>query len=277
MKILYIDVYFLINFTVDILALYFAGLFANIKTSFIRLLAASAIGSVFAVCVALIELEWFVYMPLTVVTAFIVCYVFSGTVGYIREFKTLFAFIVFETLLGGAVTYLFGFLDKKLYPHLTESDVFNRRLLTLSIAILLAFGFIKLIFYMFSGAKSEKNVKFTIAINDKLQQITGLVDSGNLLIDNATGSPVIIVKRKHFDFFKEISDFEKSSDEELRKRIRFIPASTVSGKSLLPGIRVDYVIFGEEKTVYNMIIALDENEGSFGGYYALVPAAAVCD
>ena len=65
---------------------------------------------------------------------------------------------------------------------------------------------------------------------------------------------------------------------EVKKRVRFIPASTVSGQAILVGIRCDFVTFeADGKTVYNMVIALDENEGSFGGYCALVPSSVVGD
>ena len=49
LKTLYIDVYFLINFTVDILSLYFASVFSKIPTSTKRLILSSVLGALVAV------------------------------------------------------------------------------------------------------------------------------------------------------------------------------------------------------------------------------------
>ena len=49
MRTLYIDVYFLINFTVDILSLYFAAMFSKIPTSTKRLVISALLGSTTAV------------------------------------------------------------------------------------------------------------------------------------------------------------------------------------------------------------------------------------
>ena len=49
MTTIYIDVYFLVNFVVDILAAYFSSTFLHLKTSNLRLVAIGAIGGGFAV------------------------------------------------------------------------------------------------------------------------------------------------------------------------------------------------------------------------------------
>ena len=49
MKTLYIDVYFLINFTVDVLSLYFAALFSKTPTNKRRLIGGAFAGAVIAV------------------------------------------------------------------------------------------------------------------------------------------------------------------------------------------------------------------------------------
>ena len=57
MKVFYIDVYFLINFTVDILALYSAGLFSGIKTTLPRLIISSFTGGAVACVFAVFNLS----------------------------------------------------------------------------------------------------------------------------------------------------------------------------------------------------------------------------
>ena len=47
--VFYIDAYFLINFTVDFLALYFAVRLSKVKTTFFRLFSLCTLGAVIAV------------------------------------------------------------------------------------------------------------------------------------------------------------------------------------------------------------------------------------
>ena len=54
MQVLYIDIYFLINFTVDLLALYFAAELARVKSTVFRIISSSLIGA-FAACVIVLN------------------------------------------------------------------------------------------------------------------------------------------------------------------------------------------------------------------------------
>lgn len=276
-KILYIDVYFLINFTVDLLSLYFAALFSKTKSTVRRLIVAAAIGAAFACIAALTNIPKMIYIPFLLISGVFVCFVFSGKITLLRGFKLFFAFLIFETLIGGAVSFVYGFLDTKLYPLLEENDVFNRRLLTLAIAVLFAIGIIKLCFFLFSGSKNEKSMTIIISIGDKMQRIDALVDSGNLLRDPISGQPVIIVKRKSFKLISDNIDPLNSNDKEIQKRIRLIPVKTVSGGGMLVGLRTDKIETEDKREINNAIIALDNEEGNFGGYGAIISDAVFGD
>ena len=62
MQTLYIDVYFLINFTVDVLAVYFAVLLSKITTSRIRLILCGLIGAISACLTVILELNTVFYV-----------------------------------------------------------------------------------------------------------------------------------------------------------------------------------------------------------------------
>ena len=53
-----------------------------------------------------------------------------------------------------------------------------------------------------------------------------------------------------------------------------IPIRSFGADKILMGIRTDYIkIKGRDKKYENIVIALDEEEGSYSGYSALVPLA----
>ena len=275
---LYIDIYFLINFTVDILSLYFAGKFSKVKTTVIRLIAGGGVGALFACLVALFVFEWYIYAFVLIATAIIISYVYAADVSVIRRVKLFFSFIIFETLIGGAVSYGYGILDKYLYPGFTEDGgAENRNLLILALTVLLSFGIIKLLFYVFFGIKSEKNVTFTIVLFGKKQEFSAMVDSGNLLRDPMSSYPVILVKRASFRLIPSKDDLTSCEDPSVKCRIRLIPAKGIGDNRILVGIRPDYITKENGEKIENVIIAFDNEEGNYGGYSALVPESLIYD
>lgn len=277
MDTLYIDVYFLINFTVDILSLYFAGLFSRVRTTPARIVSCATVGALFACGAALFDFSTYIYIPMLLLSAMLITVLFSKKVGFLRRFKLLCAFLIFETFIGGAVGYAYGLLDKFLYPKLTEdSGAENRELLLLSITVLLSFGVIKLFFYVFRGTPTDENVNFTVSLMGKTQSFDALVDSGNLLLDPLTSSPIILIKRRAFDLLSKDADILGSDIDEIRRRVRIIPAKGLGNQKMLQGLRVDFVSLEKrEEKIYNAIIAFDDEEGDYGGYSALMPKTLV--
>ena len=83
MKTLYIDVYFFINFTVDLLALYFSSALYKLPTSAPRLMLASFVGSLYAVFgVLFLEDRLIMYPVSLVILAVMVLIVSAGSTVY---------------------------------------------------------------------------------------------------------------------------------------------------------------------------------------------------
>jgi len=273
LKTLYIDVYFLINFTVDLLSLYFGALTAKVKSSVKRLIIASLISAAFACIIVLFDLKRFLFAIALLINAVSVTAVFCGKVSAVRKVKLFIAFLIFETLIGGFVTFIYGLLDKYFYPLFREGEIGaeNRNLILLSIMILFVYGILRMLLIIFGSSYSEKNVKLKVKILGCEIETDALVDSGNLLSDPTDSSPVIIIKKKAL--ISIIGTGSVINNEKFRTRIRLIPAKSILGEKILVGIRSDSVSIGAKKrTVENTVIAIDEDEGSFGGYSALVPS-----
>ena len=111
METLYIDVYFLINFTVDILAIYFAVSFSSVPTTRVRLILGGVMGAVFATLAIFVE-NTLIKLLLSLVFAVIIAIVSVRGASVLRRLKFFFAFLIFETLIGGAVYLVYGLLDK---------------------------------------------------------------------------------------------------------------------------------------------------------------------
>lgn len=281
MQTLYIDVYFLVNFTVDLLSLYYAAIFSNVKSTAKRLIICSAVASSFACIVVLFNLNTLIFISLIVLTVALITKIFAIKATLNRKIRFFVSFLIFETFIGGAVNFIFTQLDKLLYSHLQESNYNNqnRKFLTLSVIILLLYGSLKLLSLMFRGTRSEKNIEFEISIFGEKEKFCALVDSGNFLRDPLSGKPVIIVKKS---YLKASSVYLKANaecnDDLLKARIRLIPVKGIGGERILTGIRCDYISLNDGKNVLNdIVVAIDGEKGTFGGYAAIIPSALIDD
>ena len=278
MKILYIDIYFIINFTTDLLALYFAGSIAKVGSSMLRLIISSLFGAAAACFAALVNIGFWQYAAMLLLSAVIMTVIYARPCNLLRRAKLLVSFLVTETLLGGSVSFLFSLMEKYVSPLIKDDGgAENRDLLLLSMSVLLSYGVIRLSFSVLRGSISEKNAEFTVKLLGKTQSFTGFIDSGNLVIDPISGSPVILIKRSAFDLTDKSSAITDTEDRELQKRIRIIPTSSIGGKKILYGIRVDEVEFAGKHTCKytGSIIALDECSGDYHGYNALIPSSII--
>jgi len=279
MPTLYIDIYFLINFTVDILAFYFAALFTKVKVGVRGLLFAGAVGGLFACAVVILDIKGILFFLMLALSVAIMTFCLSRGVSFVRKTKLFSAFLVFETLLGGCVILFYNLLSEILLPFISSAEfgVENKKILILSMLILLSIGAIKILFALFGGSLSEKNVDVELTVFDNSEKVSALVDTGNLLLDPMTLAPVIIVKAQALRRLGigELNEVVINDDGfKFKKRIRLIPASALGENRILYGIKPDStcVLANGKKSEVDAVIAVDNEKGTFGGYEALIPA-----
>jgi hypothetical protein len=197
--------------------------------------------------------------------------------------KFLLSFIIFEALVGGLVSLLWEFLDSIAVRWLLEnmSGVANRKMLYFSLIILLSIGVFKMIVSFFSNIESEGSVELEINLLGKKRIIEAFVDSGNLAIDPMDMSPVILLKRDFAASFIpgeiiELTDPDRI-DKTARRRIRLVPITRGGATHVLTGLKPDsvYIVRNGEREEISVTVAIDKEGGSFGGYSALMPSAAL--
>ncbi len=281
MQTIYIDVYFLINFTVDLLSMSLAAKIAKIKVSPVALLFSSFLGGVYAVILVFIPEAPVAFLLISLLFLFVMIYVSSRGCTAIRKIKLLASFLISQILIGGMVYFFYGILERGLKSNNIEESSVNRNLLMLGLIVLLSIGVLRLSMILFRKSWTEKSVKIKIVLFEKEYITEAFVDSGNLAIDPMDLAPIMLVKsgfgRKIFPYgIPDLSEVDAIS-EKIKKRIRVIPISTAVGNKTLCGIRPDSV-FVLKNQVYekiNLTIAFDKEGGSYGGFEALIPMLAL--
>lgn len=283
MKTLYIDVYFMINFTVDILAIFIALKMVHIKATIRRVIIGGLLGAILAVCELFIEKQ-----PLHICAAalfvILITYINCRNISFSRKIKFLISFYISTFLISGAVNFMYGIMDRYLKNiSAATNQSTNRKALIFSLIVLMLIGVLRLFIMMFSNSINEKIVRILIELGDKTLGVDAIVDTGNLVKDPMNMNPVIFIKKSYAEkIFPtpiiELSNIDALSTE-LKKRIRLIPVTRNTQTHVMTGVRVDKVtIFsGTSKEPINATIVIDKEEGTYGGYYALAPYVAVCN
>ncbi len=290
MKTLYIDIYFLINFTIDMLALYFSLIFLSIPSGLARIITTSLLGALFASALIFLPQSAIIESTFLVLLLLSVAFVAAKGVSLSRRIKLTAAFLVFEMLIAGGVQLLYNTLDKYLSSFIKEglSEVNNRRLILLAITVLFVIVILKLILKVFESRLYGGCAEVELAFLGRNITIDSLCDTGNLVKDPMDNSAVFFVKKSILKpLFPEIEDkaFEALPSEKLaalpdvKRRIRMIPVNKGGKTKLYIGIKPDSINIksknGNEGA--NLTVAIDDEGGTYGGHFGLLPSAAIGD
>lgn len=284
MQTLYVDVYFLINFTVDILALYFSAGFAKIPVSVPRLIISALLGGAYAVLAIILISNQTVMYPVSALLLVLMILICTKGVGLYRKAKYAISFLLFQIIIGGFVYYSYCTLDKVMDDtDLSEIGGENRKLLILSLIVLLSIGVLKLIISFFGSVRSERSASIIVYHNGKENTFEAFVDSGNLAKDPFDKTPVMLINdNTASEIFGEnacLSKMLMRSDYKTKSKIRVIPVSIGKVNKILYGIKPDavYALVGNRREKLSVILAIDEDGDNYGGYPALIPLSALED
>lgn len=284
MQTVYVDVYFLINFTIDFLALYFACSMAKMPTTTLKLVLGGSIGALTAIVNLFITNE--------IVGYFVLLFGFLGMitvaakrVTLFRYFKLGFCFSVTEMLLGGIVYYVYGFLDDRLSAGngATMGGSEHRGLLVLAAIVLASIGVFRGLVSIFSFTAGTETVEVDIRMKGRRIVADALVDTGNLANDPLDMRAVMLIgedtaNRLLGSNCGAVYDVEKI-ECKLGTRFRLIPVSFGKNRKLLVGFKPDAVFVRTEKGLHevDVVVAIDKDGGGYGGREILVPSVVLRD
>lgn len=285
LKTLYVDVYFFINFTVDILAISIALRLSNISLRIKRVIFSGCIGAALAFVDLFIQVNLFFEFLLALLFSIAISCCACGRISLYRHAKFISLFYISSFIISGAVTYIYGLLDKYFGEAFKEIDEGgSRRALIFSLIILLIIGVLKILIMIFTNTLNEKAVRIYIRMEDKTLELDALVDTGNLVRDPMNMSPVMFLKPVAASAIFPQQVIELSEIDKLgngyKKRIRLVPVTKGGETHVMTGVRVDkigiYNSSGKCEEV-NATVVIDKEGGTYGGYEALMPYAAIKD
>ena len=280
----YVDLYFLVNLSMDLLCLMITARLMHRRASRRRVLAASAIGGAYAVAALLLGFSGIWGLLLDAAAAYLLCLTaFAG--GERRALSALRCCpVLFLTsmLIGGVMTALYTLLNRLQLPiEALQGDGLSVWLFVLLAA---AAGLATLRGGSFLGlSRKTERVEMSAVLFGKSVSLSAMVDTGNLLRDPLSDRRVIVVELERLADLLPPSLAEACRTGRVADWLacpenaglaRLIPVQTASGTGMLPGLIPERLMLtvGKESYAADYLIAPTPLGNVTGDFDAMIPA-----
>ena len=285
MQTVYVDLFFLVNFSMDFLCLFLTARLLHRRFPTVRALLAAGLGGLYADLSLFLPTSVLWGMALDGLVCLVLCWIVFHQRGRWRTVLLPAAvFVAVSMVLGGCMTALFYFFNR--LPALEGIEQAEGDGISVWVFALLALisGAITLLGGRFFGGRvSRRNARITVSYHGKTVRLQAMTDSGNLLREPMSGRPCIVadVGAMAAVLPRELIAAARQNDPTLvgglaphhGKNVRLIPTRTASGEGMLLGIRVDRIVIEGEKRSREVeaMIALADLGGNAEGNDALLP------
>ncbi len=264
--VVYADILFLINFSMDFLILFGVGRLCKLKCRPLRLCISAALGGIYSI-LALMITNGVLSIVSAVCISFPMCLIAYKRQRAKNYFKTVFLFYSGSVLLGGAVSACYTVIDS-FSPDIPASGVMTDIPLGVfaviaAVSVILSFVSGKL----WSKEKSCETVTAQLFYNGECVTLKLLCDTGNLLTEPISGLPAVVASKSSL-----LSVLESDFPCENSKNLRLIPIKTASGSKLLYGFMPDkFIIHNKDRTAVAECAVAVADENGFSDCDGVLP------
>ncbi len=288
---IYLDIIFFENLIMNSIILYAASIILKLKPKFFRILISSAIGSIYSIILYITEMKIYSSIISKIILSIIMTYVAFNPQNVKKMWKQILIFYLTSFVFGGVALYLIYFLKPQNILMKNGMYVGGYALKVIMLGGIVAFVVIKISLKIIKTKINPKDMycKIKVKLNDKEIETTAMIDTGNLVKEPITNTPVIIVESSllYEMLPKEIlnnledvlsGDLSKIPEEiqdEYISKMRCIPFKSLGKENgMLLGIKSDEIEVlkeDENKIIKNAIIGIyDKSLTKRGEYRALV-------
>ncbi len=279
----YIDLLFLINFSMDFLCFFLASRILSWRISLPRTLMAAVVGGIYSSAALFLPKLYFLSFVIDVAVSFFM--VLIVTLG--RRFADIIlswvVFFAVSMALGGFMTAIFNLLNK---AGLGGADPSGEEGISVWLFLLIALvsGAITLFSGRFFRKKAAtRTARVTVSYCGRSIVLEGLVDSGNFLREPISARLCVVADRGVLSGFLPSELLSASGNAvhidilspEHAKSVRLVPTRSATGEGVLLAIRPDkmYIDVGKGEVSVDAMLAISTLGG--GERSALVPAELI--
>ncbi len=268
--VLYADILFLVNFAMDFISLSASASLGAKSKSPIKISIAAALGAIYAIFSTISSAPKALDIFLAIIVGASMCAICFGYGGFLPFVRQYIIFWCCSALLGGIMTAALSVGSISFSVH--------RLPLILIPSIIFMFFIIKAI----RDRAGVKSLRINVSLRGRHTTFDALCDSGNLLRDPFSASPVIIVSSEVLTplFSKEALSAMINCDIEALEeyKLRLIPQASHNGTSLLCAFFADEVIISSKnrKSHPKCLFAVSpQSKTYFAGFPATAPTSLI--
>ena len=284
---IYVDIVIIENLIMNYIILLATGVVTKSSIKSIRLILASLLGAVYSVLAYSGILKVYSNIAMKILLSVIIIYIAFNPQNKKKMWKTLVIFYLVSFAFGGAAYALIYIVRPQ--DIIMKNGLFlgTYPLKSALLGGMIVFVLIIITFKFIKRRLSAKDItyKIEITINKKEIKTNALIDTGNMLKEPITGTPVIVVEKvllydcipkEILNNLEEIigGDFEKIPEQIQTKyisKLKLIPFSSLGKENgMLLGIKPEKVVITkeEEKHTYtNIIIGIYNKSLTKNGEY----------
>ena len=271
--------------------LYATSIILKLKPKLFRILISSVIGSIYSIILYITEMKIYSSIISKIILSIIMTYVAFNPQNVKKMWKQILIFYLTSFVFGGVALYLIYFLKPQDILMKNGMYVGENILKIILLGGIVAFVVIKISLKIIKTKISSKDMycNIKIKLNEKEVETTAMLDTGNLVKEPITNTPVIIVEssllyemlpKEILNNLEEVlngnlSDIPEEIQEKYISKMRCIPFKSLGKENgMLLGIRADEIEVikeDENKIIKNAIIGIyDKSLTKRGEYRALV-------
>lgn len=262
---IYIDIVLIENLIMNYIILFTTGLILKLKIKHIRLIIGSLLGAVYSIIAYMGVLEIYSSFILKIILSILIVYIAFNPQNIKKMWKDILIFYLTSFVYGGVAFALIYIIKPQ--DILMKNGLFlgTYPLKTVMLGAIVAFTIIMTAFKIAKSKISKKDMfcEIEIKINEKIVKAKAMIDTGNMLKEPITNTPVVVVEhtllyecmpKEILNNLEEIigGDFKNVTDNIREKyilKLKLIPFSSLGKQNgMLLGIRPEYLkIITEEQ------------------------------
>lgn len=287
---IYLDVIFLENLIMNYIILYSESIIIKTKVKKINLIISSLLGTFYSIILCITKLEIYKLTIIKILLSIIMVYIAFRPKKIKNILKYLIIFYLTTFLFGGLVFFLIYYIAPQNILIKNGMFIGTYTFKVIIIGGIIGIIFLKILEYLINKSKNKTNniYEVTLKHGDRQKKLKALLDTGNMLLEPFSGTPVVIVEKESLyeilprDILNnlekilngEVDFLDDEIKEQYISKFKYIPFTSI-GKTngMLLGLKIDKIIiyFEErEEEKENIIIGIyDKSFTKYGEYMAI--------
>ncbi len=259
MQTIYIDVLIVLNIYINYFLLRITARLTHSPLTTGKCIISAVYGSLYSLLILVPHINTFLNILIKIFAVGTIVIMAFGFQGKKRFIINILSFLSANFILAGTIYAVYSWFEPE-FMHFNNSYFyidFSLLLLVITTALMYLAVYIAENFFDRTSNDTEC-YSILIKYNDKVISLDGLSDTGNLLTDFFSGSPVIVCDRNKFSDIMNCNGHPKG--------FRILPCSTISDSGFIEIFRPDEILIknnisGERKKV-DAVVGLGENSGN---------------